>query len=250
MQSLLLVLRVILLVTGILEPVNERLHLLHEDGASLGLRTLLGPVEDRALGQDVVLVQQLGNGTELLDETGILVKVDLDRLHQSNLRLGRGAEGGDQLAVLLNLLQNLVVDLIRASTPVNRSHHSCPDQWDELGLGQTALLDLSLQVGQALYPSSVHQMKEMLEDMSDILPVCSIYKQSTRSKMFTSGILPSSRRVLTFSTTLSLRKISCFLFWKVTNCFMSSASKWRAKLSSSRLLGGKKSKRRSLIPAL
>jgi len=146
---LFVVLRV-LLITGVLEPVDERLHLLHKDSASLGLRALLGPVQDRALGQDIVLVQKLGHGTVLLDETGILVKVDLDSLHQGNLCLGRAAESAQQLAVLLNLLQDLVIDLINAGTPIHRGHHAGPHQGDKVGLAEAALLDLSLEESQAL----------------------------------------------------------------------------------------------------
>merc|ERR1719195_2246927 len=63
---------------GLLQPVDELLHLLHEDSPSLGNVAVLVPLEDNLLAEDLSLVEEEHDLVEALEETLVVVAVFLD----------------------------------------------------------------------------------------------------------------------------------------------------------------------------
>ena len=77
-------------LTGLclLKPVNELLHLLHEDGPALGDVAVLVPLEDHLLAQDLSLVEEKHDLVETLEKVLVVVTIFLDLVTQNHLALG------------------------------------------------------------------------------------------------------------------------------------------------------------------
>ena len=73
---------------GLLEPINELPHLLHEDGPALGDVAVLVPLEDHLLAQDLSLVEEKHDLVETLEEVLVVVTIFLNLVTQNHLALG------------------------------------------------------------------------------------------------------------------------------------------------------------------
>ena len=93
---------------SLLQPLNKLLHLVHEYGPALGDVSVLVPLEDDLLGQDLSLVEEHHDLLERLEKALVVVAVLLDLVAQHHLALGGAGEGGEQSNVGLDVLQSLV----------------------------------------------------------------------------------------------------------------------------------------------
>mmetsp|Transcript_66248 Transcript_66248/g.209447 ORF Transcript_66248/g.209447 Transcript_66248/m.209447 type:complete len:267 (-) Transcript_66248:605-1405(-) len=128
---------VLVLLLGLLQPLDEGLHVLGEHRAPLGVGSLAVPVEHGVLAHHVVLVERAHDLRKELHELGVLVAGHLDGVDQHQLHLGAGAEGGEELGPRLDLAQGHVdVLLLVLAAPLHGVHHPVPADGDELGVGE------------------------------------------------------------------------------------------------------------------
>ena len=92
----------------LLKPVDELLHLVHEDSPPLGNVSILVPLEDDLLAQHLSLVKQEYDLVEALEKVLVVVAILLDLVTQNHLALGRTCESREQRDVVLQMLQSLV----------------------------------------------------------------------------------------------------------------------------------------------
>ena len=91
----------------LLQPLNELLHLVHEDSPPLRHVPILVPLEDDLLAQHLSLVKQEHDLVEALEKVLVVVAILLDLVTQNHLALGRTCEGREQRNVVLQMLQSL-----------------------------------------------------------------------------------------------------------------------------------------------
>lgn len=84
----------------LLKPVDELLHLLHEDGPTLGDVAVLVPLEDHLLAEHLGLVEQEDDLVAALEEVLVVVAILLDLVAQNHLAFGRVGECREQGNVL------------------------------------------------------------------------------------------------------------------------------------------------------
>mmetsp|Transcript_75 Transcript_75/g.291 ORF Transcript_75/g.291 Transcript_75/m.291 type:complete len:441 (-) Transcript_75:158-1480(-) len=140
-----LVVRGLLLLGGLLQPLDEGLHVAQEDLPSLWAAALPVPQHDGVLVDDVGVVHQLDDLREELEDRGILVEVHLDRVHQHEL-LPRGlAVGLEQLDPCPEQLEHALVGLLLRGglvRPLDRVHDAPPQHGDDVHDLQLELVDL------------------------------------------------------------------------------------------------------------
>ena len=71
----------------LLKPVDELLHLLHEDGPALGDVAVLVPLEDHLLAEHLGLVEQEDDLVEALEKVLVVVAILLNLVTQDHLTL-------------------------------------------------------------------------------------------------------------------------------------------------------------------
>lgn len=91
--ALVLMVSLVLFVAGLLglcllKPVDELLHLLHEDGPALGDVAVLVPLEDNLLAEHLGLVEQQDDLVEALEKVLVVVAILLNLVAQHHLTLG------------------------------------------------------------------------------------------------------------------------------------------------------------------
>merc|ERR1712038_1414298 len=133
---------------GLLQPVDELLHLLHEDGPPLGNVVVLVPLEDDLLAEDLSLVEEEHDLVEALEETLVVVAVFLDLVAENHLALCRAREGREQRDVLLQMSQCLLLDQVLLLVGLHGRHSvllDCVFQIHDYFLDRLLVIDGGLQ---------------------------------------------------------------------------------------------------------
>ena len=85
---------------GLLKPVDELLHLFHEDGPALGDVAVLVPLEDDLLAKHLGLVEQQDDLVEALEKVLVVVAILLNLVAQNHLTLRGVGKCSEQRNVL------------------------------------------------------------------------------------------------------------------------------------------------------
>mmetsp|Transcript_4435 Transcript_4435/g.10717 ORF Transcript_4435/g.10717 Transcript_4435/m.10717 type:complete len:423 (+) Transcript_4435:43-1311(+) len=127
----------LLLLLGLLEPLHEGLHVLHEDVAALGGAALAVPVVDRVLRDDVAVVEEADDVRKQLQLLAVLVAADLDLDHEGRLEPSRVGHRPDELLPGLDLLQHHELHLLLVLPgEVQRFHEGPPDHLEDRSVRQ------------------------------------------------------------------------------------------------------------------
>jgi len=92
MRFHLLFVRLVAIFSVVTKELDERLHLLQENILALWLDSLLWPINNGGIRDDILLVQESDDLAVELGQLGILVAAELHLLQQDDLRLGRVGE--------------------------------------------------------------------------------------------------------------------------------------------------------------
>lgn len=125
---------------GVLQPLDELLHLLQEVHLALGRMTVLVPLENRLLGHHVRFVEQQNDLVEGLHEVHVLVAELLHLEDQRQLGAIDGAERLQQSGVLAQMLERLLGDQLLLFVPFGQAHDGRPDDAGDLVLGNVGFL--------------------------------------------------------------------------------------------------------------
>mmetsp|Transcript_7374 Transcript_7374/g.21346 ORF Transcript_7374/g.21346 Transcript_7374/m.21346 type:complete len:413 (-) Transcript_7374:316-1554(-) len=142
---LLFVVRGLLLLGGLLEPLDEGLHVPEEHLPALWAAALLLPNQDGILRDDVGVVEELDDLREELQDGGVLVAVLLDRVHQLEFLPRSRAVGLEQLDPGPQQLDHGLVGLLlggRLVGPLHGVHDAPPHDGQDVHHVELEFLDL------------------------------------------------------------------------------------------------------------
>lgn len=88
----LLFVRIVAIFSVVTKEFDERLHLLQENILALWLDSLLWPINNGGIRDDILLIQESDDLAVKLGQLGVLVAAELHLLQQDDLRLGRVGE--------------------------------------------------------------------------------------------------------------------------------------------------------------
>lgn len=137
---------IILVVALLLEEADKRLRDLEEVLLALRLGALLEPVDDCLVRDTVGIVQNLEELRERLEDSSVLVAVDLECVDDVDLRLGAVGERLKSGGESSDKGDDVGVKLVGTSRPVETAHPAEDDPLTEVGLWRGALRLLDLEV--------------------------------------------------------------------------------------------------------